>query len=303
MRLIRIILVVALSTVCVHAQTVTLSPQGSGALVQLAGRSIKGFQLVALDICTDVPLSVSGGIVYRAATRAGFAWEAPEVAQVQLERTSNLNWRNVTVSTIVIGSTAAAMMISGGVIAASGPWVTALIAGHGLADQVSGLIKSHAPDPRNVTALLLRVEDSIELNVNQCKHGFIGAAYPGPKGAVTVPLFDIPTVLSGGGWSNAESVRGSIPEGAMIRNLLGREEDPEEQPRVVAPFVPWEWTAPSWVEGVRIPWDPMAPAHAFSVRISTNLEAAINITSTPAFDVSGDVWYLVAQNRGNPYGD
>lgn len=180
--------IVGMTTCQLRAQTITLSPQGPEALRSLTGRRIPGFQLVAAMPCApdDKPVEFVGGDVYRAATEARYAWQAPEVAERILTRNAGLNWRNVLIFSLQSASSVATMAMGGGIVSATGSAIAGAAIGHGLVDSAVPFVQSRRPDPQPVAGMLFKPDQRYVLPPGGCAWGYLGATFPSGSGPVTL---------------------------------------------------------------------------------------------------------------------
>lgn len=169
--------------------TVSFSPQGAELLRESTGRNIAGFQLVGVEVCSPVDMTVKGSLVYVSASNAHLSWKGPNATKLILSRVSQFNWRNTAVIGLPLLTGTAAIVIGSGSLNISQkslPKVEgALTSATGVGAALIPVLKSRAPDPSGLIADL--IDPKSDYRASPCFQGLIGAAFPGP-GSISVPL-------------------------------------------------------------------------------------------------------------------
>ena len=175
MRLIAVLLVAGLAVA--QSPRASIAPQGAEALRALTGKRIKGVQVLSVTVCSDVPASISGGMLYQAVARAGIAPISSKLAPAIIERTVDRNWRKIAIELIRSATLIGATLTSSGVITATKTVTNLLIVAHTAGDEVSGILQSRLPDATPLLSNLLASEATISLGAGGCHEALMLAVY------------------------------------------------------------------------------------------------------------------------------
>ena len=173
--------------------TVSFSGQGAQALYALTGKRIPGLQLVQATICSPITTQISVGEVIQLANAHHFQTQLPEISAAIVRRTSNLNWRNVTVNTSRILTGAALVLVTGGTIAATPAWQVGLALAHTGSDALPGLFSLGTPDPSPFLNSVVPADSQLDLVVpagsdRRCRSIMLTAVYGKSTPVLTGPL-------------------------------------------------------------------------------------------------------------------
>lgn len=185
-------LIVLLLASLVSAQTVSFAPQGAASLKALTGKRIKGVGLLSATVCSSVPLTVMGGMVYQKANSLGISTINPGDAAVLVRRTVQFHWSNFLLAGISDVSLLIPILGEAKLFAASSTSVISMLLGHGVADTAAGQLRTLTPDPSELLGNLLDPVGVLAIN-GACAQKMMVIVYSPKTQAGTYPLFDTVT--------------------------------------------------------------------------------------------------------------
>ena len=155
-----------------HGQTVTYTPLGPEVLRAMVGL-IPGVAATDVEICPRGGNNrvVRSAEVYQAAVSAGFLPIGPSVVDVMITRTLQRNWRQIGADVVAVGTSAASIVTSSGVVTADQKWTTGLATGGVILGLVARQLKTRIPDPAGWRGKLLAGD--IDLAGGRCEEGRI----------------------------------------------------------------------------------------------------------------------------------
>jgi|SRR6185295_11365174 len=160
--------------------TVSFSGQGAEALRALTGKRIPGIQMVQGTVCSHGTGSVSVGAVIQEAHRQRFQTLLPSVGTAIVQRTVNLNWRNITMNVFRIATGTALMIFTGGTVTASAAVTSGVAYAHGFSDTLPLLFTGvPKPDPylNSVADFNSKLELSGTPEMEDCRSILFTAVY------------------------------------------------------------------------------------------------------------------------------
>lgn len=173
------------------SQQVSFSPQGAESLKALTGQTIKGVQIIDVNVCSQgAPFAISGGELIQAAVRGGIS---PIAASIIPAITSKAV-RNSKVSIAFnIGkelTLALPMFQAGEIFHIGARAATGLLLVHQGADRAAPYLQARIPDPKPLLDALVRPELSYKVPAQGegCVQGFLVARYTGPAKSFEITL-------------------------------------------------------------------------------------------------------------------